>query len=30
VDPSAALHGSVVLTLNGRLLADVVVRRLLD
>ena len=30
VDPSAALHGSVVLTLRGRLLADVVVRRLLD
>ena len=29
VDPSAALHGSVVLTLSGRLLADVVVRRLL-
>jgi putative oxygen-independent coproporphyrinogen III oxidase len=30
VDPSAALHGSVVLTLTGRLLAEVVVRRLLD
>ena len=30
VDPAAALHGSVVLTLHGRLLADVVVRRLLD
>ncbi|GAB3034321.1 radical SAM family heme chaperone HemW [Parafrigoribacterium mesophilum] len=30
VDPSAAFQGRVVLTLTGRLLADVVVRRLLD
>jgi coproporphyrinogen III oxidase-like Fe-S oxidoreductase len=30
VEPAAALRGSIVLTLNGRLLADAVVRRLLD
>ncbi|GAA1702472.1 radical SAM family heme chaperone HemW [Microcella alkalica] len=30
VDPAAALAGRVVLTLRGRLLADAVVRRLLD
>ena len=30
VDPAAALRGRVVLTLRGRLLADAVVRRLLD
>jgi putative oxygen-independent coproporphyrinogen III oxidase len=30
VQPAAALHGTVRLTLRGRLLADVVVRRLLD
>jgi putative oxygen-independent coproporphyrinogen III oxidase len=30
VEPAAALHGHVVPTLRGRLLADVVVRRLLD
>ena len=29
IQPSAALHGTVVLTLRGRLLADAVVRRLL-
>ncbi len=29
VDPAAALGGRVVLTLKGRLLADLVVRRLL-
>ena len=30
VDAAAAIHGTVVLTLRGRLLADAVVRRLLD
>jgi putative oxygen-independent coproporphyrinogen III oxidase len=30
VEPAAALHGTVVLTLRGRLLADAVVRRLVD
>jgi oxygen-independent coproporphyrinogen-3 oxidase len=30
VEPAAALRGSIVLTLQGRLLADAVVRRLLD
>jgi putative oxygen-independent coproporphyrinogen III oxidase len=30
IDPAAALHGTVVLTLRGRLLADAVVRRLLN
>jgi oxygen-independent coproporphyrinogen-3 oxidase len=30
VEPAAALRGSIVLTLSGRLLADAVVRRLLD
>ena len=30
VDPAAAFAGRVVLTLRGRLLADAVVRRLLD
>lgn len=30
VDPGSALRGTVVLTLRGRLLADAVVRRLLD
>ncbi|KQV24868.1 radical SAM family heme chaperone HemW [Yonghaparkia sp. Root332] len=30
VDPASALRGTVVLTLRGRLLADAVVRRLLD
>jgi coproporphyrinogen III oxidase-like Fe-S oxidoreductase len=30
VDPGAALKGTVVLTLRGRLLADGVVRRLLE
>jgi putative oxygen-independent coproporphyrinogen III oxidase len=30
VEPAAALRGSIVLTLRGRLLADAVVRRLLD
>ena len=30
VEPAAALRGTVVLTLRGRLLADAVVRRLLD
>ena len=30
VDPAAALRGTVVLTLRGRLLADAVVRRLVD
>jgi putative oxygen-independent coproporphyrinogen III oxidase len=30
VEPGAALRGSIVLTLRGRLLADAVVRRLLD
>jgi len=30
VEPAAAIHGTVVLTLRGRLLADGVVRRLLD
>ena len=29
VDPAAAFHGSLVLTLKGRLLADAVVRRIL-
>jgi oxygen-independent coproporphyrinogen-3 oxidase len=30
VDGAAALHGTIVPTLNGRLLADAIVRRLLD
>lgn len=30
IDPASAFQGSIVLTLNGRLLADGVVRRLLD
>jgi len=30
VDPAAALRGTVQLTLRGRLLADAVVRRLLE
>ena len=30
IDGRAALNGRVVLTLNGRLLADAVVRRLLE
>jgi hypothetical protein len=30
VDAATAIHGTVVLTLRGRLLADAVVRRLLD
>ncbi len=30
VDPASALHGTVLLTLRGRLLADAVVRRLLE
>lgn len=30
VEPAEAIHGTVVLTLRGRLLADAVVRRLLD
>ena len=30
VDAAAALHGTIRLTLRGRLLADGVVRRLLD
>jgi hypothetical protein len=30
VEPAAALRGRVVLTLRGRLLADAVVRRLID
>jgi oxygen-independent coproporphyrinogen-3 oxidase len=30
VEPAAALHGRIVLTLRGRLLADAVVRALTD
>jgi oxygen-independent coproporphyrinogen-3 oxidase len=30
IDGAAALHGRIELTLRGRLLADAVVRRLLD
>jgi oxygen-independent coproporphyrinogen-3 oxidase len=29
IDPASAFHGSLVLTLKGRLLADAVVRRIL-